>query len=45
MTDKKNIPTELARIMSEGGTTQRNIGDAFGVSQATISRKINSDKK
>jgi predicted transcriptional regulator len=45
MTQKKTIPTELAKVMSDGGASQRIIGEAFGVSQASVSRKIGGDKK
>jgi predicted XRE-type DNA-binding protein len=45
MAAEKKIPMELARVISDYGITQRDIGDVFGVSQSTISRKMSAEKK
>ncbi len=45
MAKQKNVPIGLAKVVSDYGVSQREIGEAFGVSQSTISRKINKDSK
>jgi len=43
--NKKNIPEYLVNTIREYGTSQQEIGNAFGVSQSTISRRLNGDQK
>ncbi len=45
MAKQKNVPMGLAKVISDCGVSQKEIGEAFGVSQSTISRRMNKDSK
>ncbi len=45
MTKQKNVPMELARTVRDYGVSQTKMGEVFGVSQSTISRRMNENNK